>query len=133
MRTCPRLPGLGGALRGLGFDPGRLPSWRPERHLRFASGRLFCFPFPPSLTLHPLPLLPFPYGFVLPRRGRPQSLESGVWLVKRSVVVGGREVWEVLLIEVFGDPGPVWNVLFVGGGWARVGRKSSPRGERGRG
>jgi len=34
--------------------------------------------------LLPLPLLPFPYGFVLPHRGRPLSLESGVWLVEKN-------------------------------------------------
>lgn len=35
-------------------------------------------------------------------------------------------MWEILLIEVFGDQGLVWNVLFVVRGRARVARKSSP-------
>lgn len=78
----------------------------------------------PSLTLLPLPLLPFPFGFVLSYRGRPLSRESGWW--ERALIAGSWEVWEILLIEVFGDQRLVWNVLFVVGGRARVGRRSSP-------
>lgn len=35
-------------------------------------------------------------------------------------------MWGILLIELFGDQRLIWDVLFVGGGRARVGRKSSP-------
>lgn len=121
---APEFPSLLGAPCGFGFDPIRLPSQRPERHLWLASGVFFFF-FPslplPSLTLLPLPLLPFLFGFVLSYRGRPLRRESGVWLVRKShLYLETGEVWEVLLIEVFGDQGLVWNVLFVIRGRARV-------------
>lgn len=88
-----------------------------------------------SLSLPPSRFFPSPCSLSLtvsfsPIEADPcvSSLGSGWW--KRTVVAGSREVWE---IEVFGGQGPVWNVLFGGGGWARVRRKSSSRGERGRG
>ena len=80
---APEFSSLCRAPCGVGFDPIRLPSRRPERHLRLASGVFFFFPrfpFPPS-RFFPSPCSLFPLISFFPTEADPGvvSLGSGWW------------------------------------------------------